>query len=435
MDLVLFLILNAVLLVRPEEFLPELEGMRLYLVVMVLCLLTSAPRIAAQLSWDALSRRPITVCVVGLLAAVCLSFAGRMRLDPAQEFVPEFAKVVLYYLLLVATIDTPGRLRLFLGTLVGLVLVVVALAVLQYHGSIDVPAYAPIERTEGYTADGEPIVIHQLRGSGTFNDPNDLCLILMTASVSSIYRAATASGWAASAAWLTPLGLFGYAVMLTQSRGGLLCLGAAVLGFLVARYGGRRAVPLAVVAVAGMAVLFAGRQTSISLDADDTAQQRLQLWHEGLQLLTQSMWGPQALLTGANPGEFVEELGHVAHNSFVQAYVELGLIGGGLFLGMFALSAWGLFRVRGDLDRDMAALRPCLFAIVVGYAVGNYSLSRNYVVPTYLVIGLASAYLAMVLPSGADWFRVDGRMRRRLAALSVGGFVFLYVFTHVFVRY
>jgi putative inorganic carbon (HCO3(-)) transporter len=439
MDLAFFLLLNAVLLIRPEELFPELEGVRLYLIVIVLCLLTTAPRVLAQLTPASLSRRPITVCVLGLLGSMALSFLARGRLWPIQEYVPEFAKVVLYYLLLLAVIDTPGRLRLFLGWLVLLVGVLAALAVLQYHGSIDVPAFAPLERKDIDPQTGGEITYLQLRGNGTFNDPNDLCLILMAGSICTIYRAVTAANWPATFLWLSPLGLFGYAVMLTRSRGGLLCFGAAVVAFLFARYGGRRAIPLAAVSLPILLTVFAGRQTDFDLGAGDTAQQRIQFWTEGLSLLLRGNWGPQAIITGAGAGEYEEEMGHVAHNSFVQAYVELGLIGGGLFLGMFALSGWGLHRVRAEpnlgTEPGMAEMRPCLLAIIVGYAVGNYSLSRNYVIPTYLVVGLAAAYLAMAVPAAASWFRADWKLARSLAVLAVAGLVFLKVFTQVFVRY
>ncbi len=439
MDLAFFLMLNAVLLIRPEELFPELEGVRLYLIVIVLCLLTAAPRLLTQLTPASLSRRPITVCVLGLLGSMTLSFLARGRLWPIQEYVPEFAKVVLYYLLLLAVVDKPGRLRLFLGWLVLLVGVLSALAVLQYHGAIDVPAFAPLERKDIDPQTGEEITFLQLRGNGTFNDPNDLCLILMAGSICTIYRAVTAANWPATFLWLSPLGLFGYALMLTRSRGGLLCFAAAVVAFLFARYGGRRAVPLAAVTLPVLLTVFAGRQTNIDLGTEDTAQQRIQFWTEGLSLLLRGNWGPQAVVTGAGVGEFEEELGHVAHNSFVQAYVELGLVGGGLFLGMFALAGWGLHRVREapelGAEPGMAELRPCLLAIVVGYAVGNYSLSRNYVIPTYLVVGLAAAYLAMAVPATAAWFRTDRKLVLRLVVLAAAGLVFLKVFTQMFVQY
>src|SRR4029434_4048871 len=107
MSCALFIVLNAVLLIRPEELWPEIAGLRLYLIVISLCLAAAAPRLLTQLSPHTLAQRPITVCVLGLLAAVALSLVARGRVDEAAEFVPEFAKLVAYYLLMVSVVDTP----------------------------------------------------------------------------------------------------------------------------------------------------------------------------------------------------------------------------------------------------------------------------------------------------------------------------------------
>ena len=56
----LFLFLNLLLLVRPEELFSPLTGTRLYLILSVVCLAVSLPRILAQLSPRALAdRRPV----------------------------------------------------------------------------------------------------------------------------------------------------------------------------------------------------------------------------------------------------------------------------------------------------------------------------------------------------------------------------------------
>ena len=65
MDFALFILLNAVLLIRPEEIMPDLAGLRIYLMVMAACLLANAPRLIAILNPAELASRPITLCVVG----------------------------------------------------------------------------------------------------------------------------------------------------------------------------------------------------------------------------------------------------------------------------------------------------------------------------------------------------------------------------------
>src|SRR5262245_501802 len=183
MSFALFIVLNAVLLIRPEELWPEIAGLRLYLIVMSLYLAATAQRLANQLSPHTLAQRPITVCVLGLLVAVALSLLARGRVDEATEFVPEFAKVVAFYLLLVAVVDTPSRLRTFIGWLVVFVVVLAVLGLLQYHDYIDIEAIKPIVDRRDNRETGETVEVLRLCSTGIFNDPNDLCLILVFGSV------------------------------------------------------------------------------------------------------------------------------------------------------------------------------------------------------------------------------------------------------------
>ena len=53
----------------------------------------------------------------------------------------------------------------------------------------------------------------------------------------------------------------------------------------------------------------------------------------------------QAPLFGIGVGKYEDEVGLVAHNSFVHAYTELGIFGGALFLGAFVYPLGTLHRL------------------------------------------------------------------------------------------
>lgn len=418
-----FLILNAVLLIRPEELIPGIAGLRLYLIVMGLCLVTAGPRVIDTLQPDRLAQNPVTACVLGFWAAGMVSQFARGQLAPGMEFGAEFGKVVLYFMLLVSVIDTPARFRSFLGWLVVFVCVIATLGLLQYHGAVDIPALAPLERKE-YAEAGDVTVILQLCSTGIYNDPNDLCLILVTGSICALARAVTSDSPPARAAWLLPIGLFGYAVVLTQSRGGLLGLVVAVATWAWGRFGWKKGLPLAAVTAPALLLLGGGRQANMNLGKEDTAHARVELWSDGLVAM---MRNP---VTGIGVGEYADEVGQVAHNSFVHAYVELGLLGGAFFLGAFVLGVVGLQRAR-PADPLLARLRPFVVAILVGYAGGIFSISRDYIVPTYLVLGVVDAYLRCAYPAPPPWLAVTRRTWGRLAAIGVVGFLGLRLLTQV----
>jgi hypothetical protein len=114
----------------------------------------------------------------------------------------------------------------------------------------------------------------------------------------------------------------------------------------------------------------------------------------------------------------VDSIGQVAHNSFLHAFAELGILGGGAFLGVFLLTIRGVWRALPP-DREVLRLRGFVLAVVSGYAVGLLSLSRCYTAGTQLVLGIAAAYLAMTWRSqGVAPPALDTRCLGRIGAAS-----------------
>jgi hypothetical protein len=134
--------------------------------------------------------------------------------------------------------------------------------------------------------------------------------------------------------------------------------------------------------------------------------------------------------------------GLVAHNSFVHAYTELGIVGGTLFFGMFYFAFLELYRFR-YVSREVPArtlrrFHPFLFAMLTGWTMGLMSLSRCYVVPTYLVIGLVAAFQnqagAVLVPPRVFAF-LDTRHIVRWAGASVCCLAGFFVFVKLFARW
>lgn len=393
MDFFLFLALTLTLFVRPAEIVPALIGLPIYNVIILLCLAASLPRVARQFRGDALGRAPVTICVLGLEAAVVLSHLARFNFYDARESGVEFLKVVVCYVVFVAAVDSPRRLRRYLFWFFGFILLLSALALLQYHGYVSIPALEVLEEREYDPLTGEYRVIPRLRSTGIYNDPNDLCSIVVVGVVLGLFFLGDRRLGVLRAPILPALGMLGYTIMLTQSRGGFLALMVGLMTLFRERFGWRRTLLVGAVALPPMLALFGGRQTDLSSIAEGTGQDRVELWREGLQFLKQSP------LFGIGQNQYSEEAGLVAHNSFVHCYGELGFFGGGLFLGAFYATWWVLKqdepgRGSSTPDDESRRLRPFLVATVLAYATSLFSISRPYVVPTYLILGLGTAYHA-----------------------------------------
>jgi O-antigen ligase len=290
---------------------------------------------------------------------------------------------------------------------------------------------------------GELTTLGRLQGSGLFNDPNELGVMLAAAVLLALYLMCHSKS-GLGFLYVLPLGLFLYAIALTHSRGALLALVAGLGALMFTRFGMRRAALLAVCGLPVLLAVFAGRQTNLSA-MQGTGQTRLQLWSDWLgEFRANPVFGKGLTLVEdaekAKEDQTWQGLKHAAHNSYLHGFAELGLIGGFFFLGAVGMALWSVLRLDPRrtriLDGDMRQLRPFLAGAVSAYAVGLLSLSMCYGVPTYLILGLAVAY-ARVTPHhpALPVERFDGRMAGRIALASVGFLAMTYVLVRVFVRW
>jgi putative inorganic carbon (hco3(-)) transporter len=430
----LFILLNAALFIRPADLFPEID-VPIYLYLIILCFIASTSQLAAVINSRALSQMPIACCVLGILPAVLLSNLVHLQFGLVLASIQQFIKVIIYYLLFLAIVDTVPRLQSFLLWLGRFVVVLTALPLLYYHGIIDIPSLRAYQQNEIDAPTGESSVMVRLNSTGLFGDPNDLCNILVIGILITLFVMIDLRKGFGRLLCVAPLGMFFYALKLTHSRGGMMTLSAGVFTFLQARFGWKKTVLVAGLLLPFAVVLFSGRQMQVNVSSrEDTSQLRIQLWAMGFSLF------PQAPLFGIGMGEYAERITAEAHNSFVHTYVELGFLGGTLFSGIFYTCVSGLVRLgRQDVvfyDPEARRLRPYILGMISAYWVGLFSLSRSYTVPTYMVFGIVTVYLQNAgarTSEGAS--RFDATFVMRLLKFSVVWLIILIVFTKFMVRW
>ncbi len=449
MRFVLFIIANALLFIRPSELIADLAAVEIYRWVILACLAISLPLVLQQTSLRYPGVPPVVLCVVLLLPAVFLSGLYHGNLELITDTVIEFVKILIYFLLMISLVTDTTRLRQFLCW-IGLFSAAVTLAaVMRYHTDITLPAPPPkanpgnkavvhgtyvVDKTRDAQT-GELVDVQRMCGTGIFNDPNDFALILVTAIPLCLYWLTDPTKKALRPLWLLLLLFFGYALMLTHSRGGFLALLAGLLTLFHLKFGGKKTLLLGMVFLPLLFVVFAGRMTTFSAD-EGTGQARIQLWADGLYIFQQSP------ILGIGMENYRQFSSHVAHQSFIHCYTELGLIGGTLFLGAFYFAIKGMYDLRQspqnteEVDPELRRLHPFLMATLIAYTVGICFLSRNYIVPTYMMLGLAVVYqrlhasqVVVPLPTWtlATW--------PRLAGISCSFLIASYLFVRMFVKW
>lgn len=434
MDFLLFLLVTFTLFVRPAELVPEWSTAPIYEVLIISGLVVSLEGVFRQLAPDTLVRRPITLCVLGMLLAIVVSHLSHFIIWMAQMYGTEFAKVLAYFLLMAAVLRTPQRLQWFMLALLGCIVVLAGMALLDHHAIIDVPSIEAVEEGSVDPITGEMNSTFRLQSTGIFNDPNDLSFVVVVGMVIATYWLTRRDAGLMRPLALAALVVLGYAFVLTQSRGGMLALLTAVMVLFHARFGWKKAAFLALFVLPLMFLAFQGRQTSISA-AEGTSQERIQYWSMAFELMQRSP------VFGIGAAMFEDyEVRRSTHNSFVECYAGLGIFGGTIFFAMYFIPITALYRL-GQAppafdDPELNRLRPYLMSMLLGSAISQMSICRCYVVPTYMIVGLAASYLSMVHPSvSVEGLVLDGRLVRRCGVASVVFLVFLYVFTRVNVRW
>jgi putative inorganic carbon (hco3(-)) transporter len=433
----LFILINANLFIRPAEVVPELLGWPIYETLMICALVVNIQQMQTKLTWESLRKNPISFCVLAMLPAIVVSCLAPPRYDTwsARFYGLDFIKTGLYYFLAVTLLDSPERLKSFLRWLLVFTVVLAGLALLQYHEIVNIPALALLEEGEFDAATGEYYTIPRLVSTGIYNDPNDLSMILLMGIGICLYFLTDPAAGVLRPVWIAPIGVFLYAFVLTQSRGGMISLLAGLTVLFYARFGLRRTIPLALVAIPAIVLMVGGRQAGIgSAMEEDTGQARLQLWSEGLAALRQNP------LFGVGYMKYAEEVGQVAHNSYVHCYVELGVIGGSLFFAAFLAPFWWFWRVHKAkafiVDFELDRMRPYMHALVAAYAAGMLSLSRAHIVPTYMVLALATQFMTLAeTDPEVQPLEVNGWHVQRTLVVSALFLIATYLFVRVFVNY
>lgn len=394
-QLALFL-LTAIYFIRPYEWVPGLIGVRLFLIVILPCLVIYFGAWTSQLSESSLRRSPISACVVGIF---CIAFVSEMMNLFSLTATLDFAKSVMLYLLLTGLLITDQDLRKYLKGLAAVFFVQGLLIWLNHHGILAIGGEDAL-RMAGVYQTGSGVRLASLGGASF--DPNDTAALMVLGSLLSLHFVLSTRSFLFRGIWLALALSDLYVLQLTDSRGGFLSfmVGAAV--YIWSRWGKKGLLWGACLLPIVAAKLATARMAGIgSALIEDTGQSRMQFWTSALVMLKQNP------IFGVGPEQFTSIVGKAAHNSFLQAFAELGFLGGTFFLGAFGYAFWTLFTMRHalvanaenpdlenpDLESPDPVLRAdlsLLLALIGAYGMAILALNHLYLMNTYVLLAAAT---------------------------------------------
>jgi O-antigen ligase len=259
------------------------------------------------------------------------------------------------------------------------------------------------------------------RATGTVGDPNELAAALVVGLAVAVAFAANreiSPPFRALSAISAGLCLMG--ILFSLSRGGLLGVGGALVVAVAVGGRWRGRVLLVCGTVAALAAAYFAFVAS--LPAKERVLNvgggtgRLDLWTVGLRMIHAHP------LTGVGSGQFAVSSVHyllrpgaiqrgdlilstpkVAHNTYLNIVAELGLVGGGLFIVILAVSigctilTFRHLRREGDIGLEI--LVRGLVVGIGGYLVTLMFISENYSKLLWILIALGPILLAVVRSS------------------------------------
>lgn len=352
--------------VRPEETFPVLAGMRFTLAISLVTLI--GLYLQLFVNREMFVRTPVNILLLGFTFTVILSIVGKASISETAE---QIVKAVILVPLTLNLIRTPDRYQTLVSALIGFTTYLAVYSIYLYFTG------SALQRGD----------FEQSQATGIFGDPNDLSATLVPGLALSLCRFRQARPAARLSYGLLAATTL-WALFLCNSRGGILATLVVIAGFLFV-YSRYKVVAIGLAVLITMGAMVAGPGRMSQMDtAEGSANSRFWFWSNAVSHLARNP------VRGVGYNLFADlNEGKVAHNTFVQCFVEIGLPG--YFLWMGCLYYCFRRRARGDeagdgTPADEADLVGARLALI-GYLAACFWISRTYVPTTYLLISLPLA--------------------------------------------
>ncbi len=406
----------AAIYVRPGELVPALAS---FPVVELLAAISVA---LAGLSYLAKPRKfwdlPHDKFVLGFWLAIVASNLAWGWFGGAFLGLADFFKVVFYYFLMRFAIRDGRQFEGFVRTVILGTVFLALSGVIQFHTRFGFGGVRPL-------LDG------RIRGTGIFNDPNDLAMALLMA-VPFLIDEATEKAWrmprrAFAAALLVPIIA---ALFYTNSRGGMVGL-AVVVALQAVRRLGRLSGAVVAAGMFAAVVALGPSRLSMLTSSEASAQDRLQAWGAALLMFK---WHP---LFGVGYGRFMEFHERVAHNSFVHTFAELGFFGAFFFTGICYWLLKGVLSVSPEgAPIEIERWRKSLLTCAVGVLTSCCFLSRQYGMVLFTLVGMGACHVSLAREyEPAPDLRISLAVVRNIVLLTMGGIIGTYVLVRLLARF
>ena len=386
MTALLLAIYLMLILIRPMDWWPPILGWQLVSAASIATTLTGFPILLSRgpLAWQ---RFPQLKAALAFLIGATLSYLPVFWLGGMQLAFQDIGKMVIFFAMILILVRTRHDFQILLWTVLVCIGWLAVHAILQHHRGYGFGGQLPLWRVrDRETGAGD----WQAVGFGTFEDPNDLCTVLVVAIPLFYVQYKTTPNTIHQVLALVGVGLSSYGAWCTNSRGGVGAVFAMLASYVVSRLKGFRRYFMIAFAITFVTILAPSRFTGNLIPRD-----RSMLWGDGLAMFkSQPIFG-----IGYNDFRTYSSEHRVAHNTYIHTLAELGLLG---YLPLFLMIYLTLLHLRRALNQKALIstkdylLLAGVFSAVIGYLTGLYFISRQYQHIFYVILALAITVVSVV---------------------------------------
>jgi len=277
MGFALTILYIVVTIISPEQFGKEWASYHALAYLAGMTVLASLPTMSAYRYWKSSVQ---TLLLLGLIGAIALSQVAHGWLGGVLEGWRMFLPSAAVFFFIVVNVTTVRRLKIATLAAVASCLVVAVEALCGYYAGFLGEMF--VLRTNISSLQDDVIgQLTRIRGAGFLSDPNDLAQILLIVLPLVFIAWRRGRVVANFLIVLVPAALLLWTTFLTHSRGGLIALAAVALMAARKKLGTPASVILAAVFIFGMLALdFTGGRGISAADGAD----RLEAWANGLEM-------------------------------------------------------------------------------------------------------------------------------------------------------
>jgi len=333
-------------------------------------------------------RQPWWLIMTGLFISISVSNIANFHFAEAVDAFSDFGKVYLTFIVIWVNLNSIKRIEIFTVLVVAMSSFIALHCVLLHETGRGFGNAEALSRNIGDVRGSGNVI--QAAFYGIFGDPNDAAQLLVLTLPLCFFMLIRFRNFLARVIYSLKLIILILGVYATESRGGFIAMTIAIFVTFRSFFSIRSFI---VIAVFGAVAFFAFAPARLRGGVVDTSSShRVDFWGEATNAFKSNpLFGVgyrrvREYTTGAK----------AVHNSFVQAYAEIGILGYFFWITALIFAIYSMLRISKALPESkqetaLIVWMNCMIAGIVGSSAAGFFLSRAYVLPNYVLFAMTAA--------------------------------------------